>query len=351
MSARDILKAVALRSGGLDALHRWRNRWCLTVVMFHRVLPPPDLVRFKADPLYTITTPLFSETVAFLQRHFAVVSLDDVLASRSRRRPLPPRSLLITFDDGWRDTMDHASPILRAAGVPWTLFAATDALAEPECWWQESLLWALRSGAARYPALMKRAACTGSAGQSDPAQDPTLAILSRFGALSPDDRRTILAPFHGAVRRQDSGYEMLSLDDVRTLHGAGVAIGAHGASHLPLAGNPDGAAELDRARRVLSSAIGPSAVTAMSFPHGRYDRRAVRAAREIGYRLLFTSDAILNQCPGGWVGSDVLGRIPIAARAIANSAGRLDPGRLATHLFLRPRRCVGSAERSTTPAT
>ena len=51
------------------------------------------------------------------------VSLDDVLAYYVDGVPLPPRAVLITFDDAYRDNLENAVPILVEHGYPAVLFA------------------------------------------------------------------------------------------------------------------------------------------------------------------------------------------------------------------------------------
>jgi len=65
------------------------------------------------------------------------------------------------------------------------------------------------------------------------------------------------------------------------------------------------------------------------------------AAFSAGFKLLFTSDAVLNRIVAGRP-APLLGRIEIPARQIADCHGRLQRQRLATWLFLRRRHHLGS---------
>ncbi len=133
---RAAAKNLAFRSGAMDLLHRVQNRECLTVVMFHRVLPAQEQLRLGADSDYTVTPEFLATCAEFLRRNYAIVTLDDILLSRRGDKPLPPWPALITFDDGWADNLEWALPVLR--DTPWTPFVATGAIAEPQVWWQEA---------------------------------------------------------------------------------------------------------------------------------------------------------------------------------------------------------------------
>ena len=84
----------------------------LRVLMYHKVNDRPD------NPL-TVPVGLFDEQMAVLRElGYQAVSLDDVLDHVAGIRPLPPGAVLITFDDGYRDNLECAMPVLRRHGYP-----------------------------------------------------------------------------------------------------------------------------------------------------------------------------------------------------------------------------------------
>ena len=340
MRIRAIGKLLAHRAGALRYHHFHRNAETLTVLMFHRVLPHAELSRSGADPLYTITPQFLSDCVSFLRDHYTIVSLKQVLDAQALIKPLPRRAALITFDDGWYDNLIYALPAL--AGTPWTLFVAADALLERGCWWQETLLWALRSCDANYRELWQAA---GGAVESEIMPDETEGthpLLLRYAALSPKARAAALAPYEAKLRRGlTDDPMMLAPEDLKTLRGAGVDLGMHGASHLPLPLLEQADSDLYRSRALFVEWLGPCRAPALSFPHGRYDEDVLKAARDLEYRLMFSSDAVLNLCEDGWVSGDLLGRIPIDMQSLVRKDGRLAPYKLATWLFLRNIRSLG----------
>ena len=99
--------------------------------------------------LISATPASFAAQIAMVARHFDPVSLPDVLASLDDPARLPPRAVLVTFDDGYRDFAAHAWPVLRAASVPATMFVATGAATDPSTpfWWDR--LWAAVQASAR----------------------------------------------------------------------------------------------------------------------------------------------------------------------------------------------------------
>ncbi len=332
-------RSLAYHSGAVSAWHRIRNREFLTVVMFHRVLPKQEQLRVSADPAYAVTPDFLRACRAFFERHYNVVGLEDVLLSCRRAKPLPARPLLITFDDGWRDNAEWAEPALD--GCPWTLFVATDAMRAGAIWWQEALLWALRSDPGSYDALLSGATRQGQAAADVHAALPReLQLLLAYSRLPLQRREEALAPYLKALSSRYLLPAMIGADELLRLHGRKVAIGAHSASHLPLThvGNPK--EDVARARDCLRELLPRAPIVAMSFPHGRWNSAVAESARTVGYELLFTSDPVLNPCPSGWLATDVIGRIPLGVAAAGNRLEMAAEPRLATWLFNRKRHCL-----------
>ena len=330
MGIHEAAKTCCDRLGLLAAYHRLANRNTLTVVMFHRVGSGGD-----ADPAYTISAGLFGQCLGFFRRHYAVIGMDEVAAALDGRTRLPGRSLLITFDDGWDDNLEFAAPQLASLAFPALVFVSTEAVVEDSpWWWQEVLLAALRQGRASFERLWN------ALPDKEPPpgnSDQILRLLLRYGAYPAAIRWAALAPF----MVDDVPRHMLTPDRLRALAEAGIAIGSHGASHLPLTMIADPVADLERSRRDLAQMLSDRAGTAFSFPHGRISAPVISAAFAVGFQALFTSEAILNMTIHGQP-ARILGRIEIPAHEISDGEGRLQTQRLASWLFLRPRHHLGS---------
>ena len=333
--ARGIAKSVAAHTGGVRLYHRLRDRTALTVIMLHRVLPQAMFADSKPDPGYTISTDVLNRLAHFLKANYSVVGLQDVLEARRHHRPLPAHPLLVTFDDGWDDNLRHAAPILAAHNIPWTLFVAADAVSGTT-WWQETLLKTLRLGHVSYPDLSRMAGGTGAEPAGDSSRE--LALLETYGALDSGHRDTLLARFE-ADERQFAPH-MASWDALRGRAVGDVSIGVHGFSHLPLTLFDNPQEDLQRARELLRGNLGASVTASMSFPHGRYNSKVVAAARALGFELMFTSDAVLNDCPGGYLPYDMIGRISVEGSWICDDRGEFDSSRAERWLMLRKRQAA-----------
>jgi peptidoglycan/xylan/chitin deacetylase (PgdA/CDA1 family) len=88
----------------------------LRVLMYHKVNDIPD--NPTSVPVWR-----FAEQLASLRElGYQVVGLDVVLDHYTHGAPLPPNAVLITFDDGYRDILENALPLLQAHGYPAVIF-------------------------------------------------------------------------------------------------------------------------------------------------------------------------------------------------------------------------------------
>jgi peptidoglycan/xylan/chitin deacetylase (PgdA/CDA1 family) len=320
-------------SGALDAWHRRRNRERLTVIDFHRVLPRSDPRFSTSDPEYTLPLDVFDACLRFFERHYHVVSLADVLAARRGTHRLPERPLLITFDDGWRDNVEYALPLLRAARMPVAMFVAGAAVDRGAPFWQEQLIAAWRCGrldAARARQLAHAAGGRLALAHADPLA-PVRDLIALLERVAHEVRERVLAEAADLLVPEPGS--MISSDDLRMLARVGVAIGAHGFSHAPLT-RVDAEAELAATRALLQERLHPHAdVPALAFPHGTFDEATIAHARGLGFELLFTSRRELVSST--LAGPGLVGRVGFSAATVCDDAG-FAPELLALALFRVP---------------
>jgi peptidoglycan/xylan/chitin deacetylase (PgdA/CDA1 family) len=323
--ARALARRGAWRLGALQALHRTRNAHSLTVVTFHRVLSADDPRWRTADPRYTMDRAHFAACLAFFGEHYTVVTPGQVLEAQ-RDSALPARPLLVTIDDGWADTHDHALPELQRAGMHAVVFVTSGAVDAATPFWPERVIAAARTGV--LPG----------------GQDAASELVARLGRVSPGARERWLRMALPALDER-SAPRLGTAGELRAVAAAGMAIGGHGATHDPLAGHPDLDGELVRSRHALCRLLGPlgeDEPAMVSFPHGSYDHAAVVAARSAGFRVLATNDTCLNDLSAGLLETDLIGRIGIPASGVVDRGGRMREDRLARWLWLRPRRAVAA---------
>lgn len=104
------------------------SRRGLRVLMYHK------LSATRADAL-TVTTAQLEEQLRWLQRRdWQIVRLADVVRAIEGESPLPDRCVLITFDDGYLDTLQLAKPVLDRCGLCAAVFVPTAFVGQASTW-------------------------------------------------------------------------------------------------------------------------------------------------------------------------------------------------------------------------
>lgn len=198
----------------------------IPILLYHRVVPKipnGDLAGI------CISAAAFESQIRWLAaRRYVGVPLDaverELRAERGAPRALPPRSVAITFDDGYLDNYLYAWPILKRFGFNATIFMVTDAIGGDNGF---------------------DTACGGE--------------------------RT----------------KMLSTAEIREMHRQHIDFGSHSCTHpntLVALSDDRLKLELERSRGVLEDTLG-APVRYFAYPHSKHDARVEEAVERAGYSL------------------------------------------------------------------
>jgi peptidoglycan/xylan/chitin deacetylase (PgdA/CDA1 family) len=214
----------------------------------------------------------------YLRQHYTVVSLDQLEGGDH-----PDRAALITFDDGYRSVYSFAFPLLRARGLPATVYLVTRAVDNQALVWVNELNWFLRrhGAVARAPAterlgLPSAASVNAIIDAARDRFDPEL-VASLLGEL----RRRVGCEAE-ALAADASLY--LTWDQVLEMAAGGITFGSHTATHPNLArlGESAQREEMRAARDALRAHGLPC--TSLAYPFGDCSSASRRLAVQEGYR-------------------------------------------------------------------
>ena len=96
--------------------------------MYHYVEPWPAGANTIRRNL-TVRPEDFAAQMQYLHdQGYVTVSLYDLVYALTLGRPLPPKAVVITFDDGYRDLVEYAVPVMLSYGYSGTVFVITEAM-------------------------------------------------------------------------------------------------------------------------------------------------------------------------------------------------------------------------------
>lgn len=96
------------------------------ILMFHRVTPETNTVRIHNQLSLEITPEHFERTINFfLKEKYVFISLDQLYDGFTKGILPKKKFVVITFDDGYKDNLDIAYPILKKYDIPFTVYITT----------------------------------------------------------------------------------------------------------------------------------------------------------------------------------------------------------------------------------
>lgn len=289
-----VVKSSLFRLGALDlARRRGGGGNPVRVLRYHSV---SEAAPWRAEAI-SVSPRTFAAQMRFVAANYSVVDLDAVLAHLETGASLPPRPVVVTFDDGYVDNHDHALPILRDLNLTATFFITAGPVVRGEPFWvgwvQELAMTTAHLDAlvrafdltlpARVPRQKVADALTALAARRSAAWRD--AFLEEVAAVAPD-----------APPRSGRPSYMMTPDHMIALHDAGMTIGAHTVTHPILSAQDDATtrAELADSRRLLEEVLNGVAVRHLAYPNApgvltNYDDRTRVLARQAGFATCGTS--------------------------------------------------------------
>jgi peptidoglycan/xylan/chitin deacetylase (PgdA/CDA1 family) len=293
--------AVAAKSTAFDRFVKLlenadsRQPGFLRVLTYHRIDEPTrhpwlDLGLISAAPKD------FGKQMAYLASHYQMLAVSDVLATlRSRnKKDLPPRAVLVTFDDGYRDFEEQAWPILKRYKIPAALFVPTAYPDHPEqTFWWDDLYQALQNtkgkGNLDTPIGMVSLATTESRKQAYQRLKNYLKTLKHAEALSS------VKDLCNELDVQPATNCIMSWNSLRKLSRDGLTVGAHTRTH-PLVNRislAEAKEEIIGSFEDLEREIGFT-LPIFAYPSGEFNNEVVSMLEREGVSLAFTTKRGIN---------------------------------------------------------
>lgn len=246
-----------------------------------------------------VTPDHFAEQMEMLSRHASPVSLKR-LVHHLKEGSLPPKSVAVTFDDGYVDNLYEAKPVLEKYAIPATVFVCTG-YAGREFWWDE-LERLVMSSKAELSAFLP------DAGKGQFVWDPpgvsreagsesrrkfSQALYNFLLVLDIEEQEHVMNAIRGwaNVSLNDVNARAMTHDELLQLADGGlIEIGAHTRHHpmLPRLAQERQREEIVGSKNDLEGLLGVR-VDGFAYPNGRATDDAKRIAREAGFVFACTS--------------------------------------------------------------
>lgn len=317
-----------------DELVRRLSPNSLTIFCYHGVVARDA----PASHWLLIPEDMFRRQMQYVQRHYNCVPLEQGVADLHAGRIHRPTAC-VTFDDGYRNNLSVAKPILASLGIPATVFLATGLIGTDYTLWTTKLGLALSDPALRPRILRELGLYTGEASVASHRQIDVVEDLKRLPAAT---RRAMVARIEPHISRviTPDAFTFLNWQEVHALTSGGlVGVGSHTVNHDIVARLSDAEleAEIGGSQGELAARLGYRP-RVFAFPNGRaddIDGRSFPVLRRHGIEIAVTTIPGTNR---GLAPSLALRRVVIGGNdsfdAFTMRACGLESGILRKHAIL-----------------
>lgn len=285
------MEFVSLASGRRSLKRRSAARFA--ILCYHRV-------GTGGVPLYSqLPAEVFEAQMRLLQKNYRIISMDQLVQEMTCPSSLEP-TVAVTFDDGYRDLYSEAFPILQAYKIPATIFLTTGAIDTGEVAWYDRIFLALQvTPDSAFDIELDRPTRFTLVSESSRMWAAT-QIISYLRTVPPDRRNRCCIDLGKRIYLPEDRLRdrMLTWEQIRTMHRAGISFGAHTMTH-PVVSRLEPAEmewEILKSKAILEARLDAS-VRHFAFPFGKRDEcgdAAISVVARGGFDSAATTEWGLN---------------------------------------------------------
>lgn len=248
--------------------------------LFHRVNPERDVLW---DPM---DVKLFDQCIAYINRNYKVITIEDLTGQL-----LDVKYATISFDDGYKDNIVYALPILEKYHVKASFYVVTDCIDKNIPTWTYILDYLFLKTAKTEIDMnfdfINADLKVGNFGSNDLRINYVKKLKPCLKVLSHEQRNSVLDRVTVTFNDVQLPKLMMDWDDLKKLNLHGHHIGSHTVSHCMLGTmtNEDEIRyELETSAKRINKKLGFFPKT-ISYPVGSYNNTTIRLSKEVGYKI------------------------------------------------------------------
>jgi peptidoglycan/xylan/chitin deacetylase (PgdA/CDA1 family) len=298
------LHYAILTSSGFYWLWRCFCHDSIVFMTIHGVMDIED------DALWIPTRPRISTkqldiTLGLIGKYYNFISIDEAVSMLSGDIPFRQHCVVITFDDGYRNSFTHAWPVLCKHNAPGILFPAVGHVESRKCFWFDRLDYAIQqhvSNGGEYCEL------AGEKIPLDKTDRKTLqasvkSVILKVKELPGNDIDVMSATEKAISKLEEASGKSLndivesdpwsgviSWDDLRLASEKGMDIGSHTVDHARIGLLSEQAAkwQLKESKRMIEENLNKSC-NYFCYPNGNYTQETIPLVKEAGYEAALTT--------------------------------------------------------------
>lgn len=274
---------------GIFPLARYINRNKVIILMYHGITAKHDpVVNFDGKH---VEVTLFEKQLEHLKEKYSIISLSDFIAAREGKKLLPKNSVLLTFDDGYKNMYTQLFSVLKNKQTPITIFLPTGYIGKNVMGWYDAITAAIAG------TKEKEVIIAGKKYVLEKEKQKCAAILELKikASENPNIKKQLIAEVFAKTKfskkiavTEDFSY--LTWEECKEMQKATVTFGSHSVTHpfLTKEQNKEGEKELSDSKEFIEKKLGQECV-AFAYPFGDYNAAIAQQTKNAGYLLAVTT--------------------------------------------------------------
>ena len=300
-----------IRFSGILRIWIYLNRNKINILMLHGVMDTD--IDSSWNPLWNrVSRAKIDRCLGMLSRYYKFISFDDAVDMLSGKKKMEQYCIAVTFDDGYRNNIRHALPILAKHGITATIFVSTGYISDRKPYSVDRLDYALQNTNVnnRTIEVGNKSIVISASSREDLAKSyHELRVLFReqynneiLCKQQLDELTSKLENECGKalsdIFETDDWSGLLTWDEIRETNHAGVVYGSHTVDHYRLAqlSTEEIHHQLARSKSILENELSEQCKH-ICYPVGSFNTETMRLSKDCGYESGVTTEPGLNK-PG-----------------------------------------------------
>lgn len=300
---------------GIIRLFQFIHRRQIVILMIHGVMDEQDSPSWK--PLRPqLSRSKLDGYLKVLSKHYRFISLADAVEMLQGRKPMQPYSMVLTFDDGYRNNLTHALPILRRYNAPATFFVPTGFVDDLRPFWFDRLDYAIQQtlvdgrevkvgpftmcldGSGRHALRESYRRLRRTAKELQMSDHDFLKEIGQLATQLEEESGRALAD----IQAEDDWSAIMTWEQIEKNRNGDTTFGSHTVDHIRLGRVEASFAreQLETSKRDIEKHTGESCLS-LCYPDGSFTEETTELARKCGYLYGVSTESGLNR-----IGMDVM---------------------------------------------
>lgn len=283
----------------------------VTIVMYHYVR---DLKNSRYSEIKGLDVSLFKEQINYFKKYYNVITMEALIEAIKKNTSLPPKSLLLTFDDGYIDHYTCVFPILVDNGIQGSFYPPVKAItdqkvldvnkihfilaASKNCNLLLNSIYKLLDNYRSQYNLNSNSYYYNKLAKSNRFDTSETVFIKRLLQVElPEKLRSIITDslFEEYITITENSFARelyMTIDQIKTMKHFGMHFGSHGFNHYWLNSltKAEQQQEIIKSKNFLQSIGIDEDCLTIAYPYGGYNEETLALLSENNFKLALTTN-------------------------------------------------------------